>query len=59
VLYTQDRTQQRQFLANAWQKFLNKEGLKPDGPWACCFSVRKKSFQRCNPSFYALLRAGL
>jgi hypothetical protein len=27
--YTQDRTQQRQFLANAWQKFLNKEGLDP------------------------------
>jgi hypothetical protein len=29
VFYTQDRTQQRQFLANAWQKFLNKEGLDP------------------------------
>ena len=25
MLYTQDRTQQRQFLANAWQKFLDKE----------------------------------
>jgi hypothetical protein len=22
---------------------------KPDGPWACCFSVRKKSFQRYFP----------
>ena len=29
MLYTQDRTQQRQFLANAWQKFLNKEVLDP------------------------------
>ena len=29
MLYTQDRTQQRQFLANAWQKFLNKKTLDP------------------------------
>jgi hypothetical protein len=29
VLYTQDRTQQRQFLANAWQKFLDKKALDP------------------------------
>jgi len=29
VLYTQDRTQQRQFLANAWQKFLDKKTLDP------------------------------
>jgi hypothetical protein len=29
VFYTQDRTQQRQFLANAWQKFLDKEVLDP------------------------------
>ncbi|BAS67208.1 MAG: DUF1841 family protein [Gammaproteobacteria bacterium] len=29
MLYTQDRTQQRQFLANAWQKFLNKKPLDP------------------------------
>ncbi|SMM99439.1 hypothetical protein SPONN_589 [uncultured Candidatus Thioglobus sp.] len=27
MLYTQDRTQQRQFLANAWQKFLDKKVL--------------------------------
>ncbi len=29
MLYTQDRTQQRQFLANAWQKFLDKKALDP------------------------------
>jgi len=29
MLYTQDRTQQRQFLANAWQKFLDKKVLDP------------------------------
>ncbi|WXU00391.1 MAG: hypothetical protein Ctma_1106 [Catillopecten margaritatus gill symbiont] len=29
MLYTQDRTQQRQFLANAWQKFLDKKPLDP------------------------------
>ena len=29
MLYTQDRTQQRQFLANAWQKFLDKQVLDP------------------------------
>ncbi len=29
MLYTQDRTQQRQFLANAWQKFLDKKILDP------------------------------
>lgn len=29
MLYTQDRTQQRQFLANAWQKFLDKQALDP------------------------------
>ena len=29
MLYTQDRTQQRQFLANAWQKFLDKQLLDP------------------------------
>ncbi|WP_428087893.1 DUF1841 family protein [Candidatus Thioglobus sp.] len=29
MLYTQDRTQQRKFLANAWQKFLNKQPLDP------------------------------
>ncbi len=29
MFYTQDRTQQRQFLANAWQKFLNKQVLNP------------------------------
>lgn len=29
MFYTQDRTQQRQFLANAWQKFLNKQMLDP------------------------------
>jgi len=29
VLYTQDRTEQRKYLANAWQKFLNKELLDP------------------------------
>jgi hypothetical protein len=38
---------------------LSSNEYKPDGPWARCFSVRKKSFQRCNPSFCALLRAGL
>ena len=29
MLYTQDRTEQRKYLANAWQKFLNKELLDP------------------------------
>lgn len=29
MLYTQDRTEQRQFLANAWQKFLDKKPLDP------------------------------
>ncbi len=29
MLYTQDRTEQRQFLANAWQKLLNKQALNP------------------------------
>jgi hypothetical protein len=29
VLYTQDRTEQRKFLANAWQKFLDKKVLDP------------------------------
>ncbi len=29
MFYTQDRTQQRQFLANAWQKFLDKKVLDP------------------------------
>jgi hypothetical protein len=29
VFYSQDRTQQRQFLANAWQKFLDKQALDP------------------------------
>ena len=29
MLYTQDRTQQRQFLANAWQKFIDKKVLDP------------------------------
>jgi hypothetical protein len=29
VLYTQDRTEQRKFLANAWQKFLGKKILDP------------------------------
>lgn len=29
MLYTQDRTEQRQFLANAWQKFLGKQALDP------------------------------
>ena len=29
MLYTQDKTQQRQFLANAWQKSLNKQILEP------------------------------
>jgi len=29
MLYTQDRTQQRQFLASAWQKFLDKKILDP------------------------------
>jgi len=29
VLYTQDRTEQRKFLANAWQKFLDKKILDP------------------------------
>lgn len=27
MFYTQDRTEQRQFLANAWQKFLDKQIL--------------------------------
>lgn len=27
--YTQNRTEQRQFLANAWQKFLSKQRLEP------------------------------
>lgn len=29
MLYTQDRTQQRQFLVNTWQKFLDKKPLDP------------------------------
>ncbi|CAC9567418.1 hypothetical protein [uncultured Gammaproteobacteria bacterium] len=29
MLYTQDRTEQRKFLANAWQKFLDKKVLDP------------------------------
>lgn len=29
MLYTQNRTQQRQFLGNVWQKFLNKQTLDP------------------------------
>ena len=29
MLYTQDRTEQRKFLANAWQKFLDKKILDP------------------------------
>lgn len=29
MLYTQDRSKQRQFLANAWQKFLDKQVLDP------------------------------
>ncbi len=29
MLYTQDRTQQRKFLANTWQKFLDKKILDP------------------------------
>lgn len=29
MLYTQDRTEQRKFLANAWQKFLGKKILDP------------------------------
>jgi hypothetical protein len=29
LLYSQNRTQQRKFLANAWQKFLNKKSLEP------------------------------
>ncbi len=29
MLYTQDRTEQRKILANAWQKFLNKQPLTP------------------------------
>lgn len=29
MLYTKDRTRQRQFLANAWQKFLDKQALDP------------------------------
>jgi hypothetical protein len=29
MLYSQDRTQQRHFLANAWQKFLDKKVLDP------------------------------
>jgi hypothetical protein len=29
VLYTQDRTEQRKFLANAWRKFLGKKILDP------------------------------
>ncbi|HIB97847.1 MAG TPA: DUF1841 family protein [Candidatus Thioglobus sp.] len=28
-MYTQDRTEQRKFLANAWQKFLGKKILDP------------------------------
>ncbi|HIB28564.1 MAG TPA: DUF1841 family protein [Candidatus Thioglobus sp.] len=28
-MYTQDRTEQRKFLANAWQKFLDKKILDP------------------------------
>lgn len=29
MLYTQDRTGQRKFLTNAWQKFLDKKTLNP------------------------------
>ena len=29
MFYTQDRTEQRQFLANAWQKYLHKQLLDP------------------------------
>ncbi|SMN15220.1 hypothetical protein CRYPA_1322 [uncultured Candidatus Thioglobus sp.] len=29
MLYTQDRSEQRKFLANAWQKFLDKKILDP------------------------------
>ena len=29
MLYSQDRTKQRQFLARSWQKFNNKEPLEP------------------------------
>ena len=29
MLYTQNRTEQRKFLANAWQKFLDKKPLDP------------------------------
>lgn len=29
MLYSQDRTKQRQFLARSWQKFTNKESLEP------------------------------
>ncbi|MCH9746142.1 MAG: DUF1841 family protein [Proteobacteria bacterium] len=29
MLYTQDRTEQRKFLANAWKKFLDRKPLDP------------------------------
>lgn len=29
MIYTQDRAQQRKFLANAWQKYLDKQILEP------------------------------
>ena len=29
MLYSQDRTEQRQFLAKSWKKFTNKETLEP------------------------------
>jgi DNA-binding SARP family transcriptional activator len=29
VLYTQNRTEQRKFLASAWQKFINQQPLDP------------------------------
>jgi hypothetical protein len=56
VFYTQDRTQQRQFLANAWQKFLNKEGLDP---LETQLTQVIEMHPEYHPSFCALLRAGL
>jgi len=48
MLYSQDRTKQRQFLARSWQKFTNKESLEP-------LETLLASIIQIHPEYHALI----
>jgi len=49
MLYSQDRTQQRKFLAKSWQKFNNKETLEP-------LEKQLASIIQIHPEYHGLIK---